>query len=98
MREEIDERSKSALSADASVEELMWQREYFVQIFVVVLVIAEIILYYFNQPGWIGIVVAIAWLGILLANELKLVYHELIELNDQIAGRKDEFRRILKDK
>jgi len=98
MNDEIDERSRSAFSADASAEELMRQREEVIGIFFAVLIIAEFILYYFDQPGWIGIVVAIAWLGILLANELKLIYHELIELNDQIAGRKDEFRRILKDK
>ena len=98
MNEEIDERSRSALSADASTYELMRQRGEVIGIFIVVLMIAETILYYFDQPGWIGIVFAIAWLGILLANELKLIYHELIELNDQLAGRKDEFRKILKDK
>jgi len=90
MKEEIDERSRSALSTDASAEELMRQRGEVIGIFVVVLMIAEIILYYFDQPGWIGIVVAIGWLGMLLGNELSLIYHELLELNDQIAGRKDE--------
>ncbi|MDZ7736633.1 MAG: hypothetical protein U5P41_11425 [Gammaproteobacteria bacterium] len=96
MNNDTDNRSPSSTEADGQAEKLMEQREHVLWFFVAILIVAEIVVYYFKQPGWIGIVVAIGWLGILLANELKLIYHELIELNDQISGRKEEFKKIVK--
>jgi len=37
----------------------------------------------------------IVWIGFLIHNNALLVLHELWEINDQLSGRKDEFRTLL---
>ncbi len=98
MKEEIDKRSESALEADALAEKLIEQREHALWFYLAALLIVEGLIYYFDKPGWVGIVCAIAWLATYLGNELKIIYNELLEINDQIAGRKNEFSKILNDK
>lgn len=98
MNNDIENRSLSALEADKQAGYLMAQRERVSWVYLAILIIVEGIIYYYEKPSWIGIVFSIGWLGMFLHNELKLVYHELIELNDQLTGRKDEFKRNISDK
>ena len=39
-----------------------------------------------------------AWIVFSLHLSFTAILHELYELNDQIAGRKDEFRQLLQDR
>jgi len=92
----MNDRSSSALESDTQSEKLMAQREYVLWFYMAVLGGVEAAVYFYGIPSWVGVVFAIGWLGWFLANELKLILHELVELNDQITGRKDEFRKIMK--
>ena len=91
----MDDRSSSALESDALTEKLMEKREHVLWFFLAIIAAVEYCIYFFEVPSWVGVVFAIGWLGWLLANELKLILHELIELNDQIAGRKNEFKKVM---
>jgi hypothetical protein len=42
--------------------------------------------------------VPVVWLGVLIHNNALLIQHELWEINDQLAGRKDDFSRIFRMK
>ena len=98
MNNDDDNRSASAIKTDRQAEMLMEKREHVLWFYLVILILVEGTIYFYDIASWIGIVFAIAWIGMFLGNELKLIYHELIELNDQLSGRKDEFKRnISKD-
>jgi len=92
----MSHRSSSALETDTQSEKMMVQRDRVLWLFLVILVIVEYVICFFELPSWVGVVAAIGWLGWFLSNELKMILHELIELNDQIAGRKGEFKDIVK--
>ena len=48
-----------------------------------------------NAGQGIQIVVPIMWVGFLIHDNALLLLHELWEINDQLAGRKDEFKNLL---
>ena len=62
------------------------------------LIIAEAALWYYQADVWLLLAVPTAWVGILIHNNALLILHELWEMNDQLAGRKDEFSRIVRTK
>jgi hypothetical protein len=74
---------------------LVAQRQRLFGILFWALIGTEAILWYFDRPEWILIAVPIAWLGVLIHNNALLILHELWEINDQLAGRKDEFSKIV---
>ena len=48
-----------------------------------------------NAGQGIQIVVPIMWVGFLIHDNALLLLHELWKINDQLAGRKDEFKNLL---
>ncbi len=90
-----DTRAAEALAADRAQSLSVGQREQAFHFTVAILAIAEIALWYFEASSWAMVTAAIIWLGFLFHNTMTIVLHELAELNDQLAGRKDEFRTLL---
>jgi hypothetical protein len=88
-------RSERARASDGHQAQLAVQRQRVFAILLWSLIAVEWILWYYDSPEWLLFVVPIGWLGILLHNNALLILHELWELNDQLAGRKDEFTNIV---
>ena len=90
-----DERSKKAFASDKLQEQLANQRQTVFRITFWLVVLIEIGLWYFQIDLWIRLVVPMLWIGLLIHNNALLILHELWEINDQLAGRKDEFRNVI---
>lgn len=88
-------RSEKAQASDKLVEELVAQRQRVFGFTLVVVIVAEAVFWYFNLGLWLRVVVPVIWLGWLIHINALLILHEMWELNDQISGRKDEFRQLL---
>jgi hypothetical protein len=86
-----DDRSAQAEASDAYQQQLIAQRQRTFGLLFFALVIVEAAVWYYHA-------VPVAWLGILIHNNALLILHELWEINDQLAGRKDEFSRIVRTK
>ncbi len=91
----LDQRSGTAKASDKFQEELAAQRQRVFSVTLFLVVIAEVLFWYLNQGLWLRVVVPIMWVGLLIHNNALLILHELWELNDQVSGRKDEFRQLL---
>jgi hypothetical protein len=91
-------RSAQANASDAYQEQLIVQRQRTFGLLFLALIIVEAALWYSQSDTWLLLVVPVAWLGILIHNNALLILHELWEMNDQLAGRKDEFSRIVRMK
>jgi hypothetical protein len=89
-------RSERTLSSDRLQEQLAFQRQTVFGFSFLLVVVAEAAMWFFGIPVWIRIVTPIMWLGFLIHNNALLILHELWEVNDQISGRKDEFRNVLR--
>ncbi len=89
------ERSNRALASDKLMEQLVSQRQRVFGITFWFVVAAEVAMWYFDWPMWVLIVVPIMWVGFLIHDNALLLLHELWEINDQLAGRKDEFKNLL---
>jgi len=92
------ERSIRALSSDRLIEQLVSQRQRVFGITFWFVVAAEVAMWYFDWPMWVLIVVPIMWIGFLIHDNALLLLHELWEVNDQLAGRKDELKNLLERK
>ena len=90
-------RSEKSRAADQYQEQLVNQRQRLFAILFFAVVLIEIALWYWNIDVWVRLVVPILWVGLLVHNNALLILHELWELNDQLAGRKDEFRNLLRE-
>ena len=77
------------------VEALVAQRQLVFGVSLLLVVLAEVGFWFFNVGFWIRIVVPLIWVGVLVHNNALLILHELWELNDQISGRKDDFRKVV---
>ncbi|MDA0692632.1 MAG: hypothetical protein O3C58_12300 [Nitrospinae bacterium] len=89
------ERSKKAVESDKLQEQLVNQRQTVFRSTFWLVVLIEIGLWYFQIDLWIRLVVPMVWIGFLIHNNALLILHELWEINDQLAGRKDEFRNVI---
>lgn len=89
------ERSKKARASDEYQEKLVAQRQRLFAITFWIVVIMEAGLWYWGAPSWLTVVIPLFWIGFLIHNSALLVLHELWEINDQLAGRKDDFRILL---
>lgn len=90
-----DQRSEKAQAADKLAEQLISQRQRLFGITLWSVILAEAAFWYFDLGLWIRIVVPLIWVGFLVHNFTLVILHELWELNDQISGRKDEFRQVI---
>ena len=90
-------RSRAAIAVDEAAERLVRQRRTWMYVLLGALVVIESMLSWYAPPSWVYVVVGIAWLGIVVQDSLVHLQHELIEVNDQLAGRKDELRSLLED-
>ncbi len=94
-----DNRNASALEADKLQDRIVcsdrvWQFWGLVAILAVGVGIAV-----WQDVAMIYITAGIAaWIVFSLHLSFTAILHELYELNDQIAGRKDEFRQLLQDR
>ena len=95
---ERDARSASARESDRFQEKLSSQRQQAFGVTLATVILIEIGLWYWDIEVWVRIVVPMLWLGLLIHNNAVLILHELWEINDQLAGRKDEFRGIFERK
>jgi hypothetical protein len=93
-----DDRSAQAEASDAYQQQLIAQRQRTFGLLFFALVIVEAAVWYYHADTWLLLAVPVAWLGILIHNNALLILHELWEINDQLAGRKDEFSRIVRTK
>jgi hypothetical protein len=89
-------RSAKAYAADEAQQKLVSQRFMVWHLMLGGLIVGEALLWYFDAPAWILLVVPMGWLGLVVQNNALVILHELWELNDQLAGRKDEFRSLLR--
>ena len=89
------ERSEKASATDKLQEQLVGQRQRVFAVTFWIVVIIEIGFWYFDIDVWIRLVVPLLWIGFLIHNNALLVLHELWEINDQLSGRKDEFRDLV---
>jgi hypothetical protein len=91
-------RTEKARASDEFQMQLANQRQRVFGISFCAVVLIEIGLWYWGIDVWVRLVVPILWVGFLVHNNALLVLHELWEINDQLAGRKDDFRGLLKEK
>jgi len=89
------ERSVRAVSSDQFQEQLVGQRQWVFGLTLGLVVGGEAALWYVETPNWLLMLLPIVWIGFLIHNNALLVLHELWEINDQLSGRKDEFRTLL---
>lgn len=86
------DRSDQSRASDEYQEKLVAQRQQVFGLSLFVVVLVEIGLWYWSMEMWLHIVVPLFWIGLLLHSNALLILHELWEINDQLSGRKDEFR------
>jgi hypothetical protein len=89
-------RSDSAYRADLRAIDLITSHQLAIWVLLVILVLVEGAIYYFNIPSWIGIAFGLGWLGLVVHLNLMPIYSELLELNDQVAGRKEDLRQLIR--
>ena len=91
-------RSERAQAADTIQEFLVTQpgRHFGISLFVAV--VAEIGLWHYDVAIWIHVIVPLLWIGYLIHYYALGILHELWEINDQLAGRKDEFRGVVSNR
>ncbi len=89
------QRSETARASDKYVEQLVAQRQRVFGFTLSLVILAEAAFWHFDLGLWIRIVVPLIWVGFLIHNYALLILHELWEVNDQISGRKDDFRQLL---
>ena len=90
-----DSRSRLARESDRAQEKNVAQRQWVFGVTLWVIVLAEAVLWYWQIETWVLIVIPLLWVGLLIHNNSLLILHELWEINDQLAGRKDEFRNLI---
>ena len=93
-----DNRTNQAIESDKLQNLLATQRERLFNITFIAVIVVEAAMWYFGLEVWVRIIVPIMWIGFLIHNNSLLLLHELWELNDQLSGRKDEFRKLLQKK
>ena len=91
-------RSDSAVSSDKLQEQLAAQRQRVFGVTFWLVIAAEVAMWYYEIPVWVLIVLPVMWVGFVIHNNALLILHELWEVNDQLAGRKDEFRKLIEGK
>ena len=93
------ERSASAREADRLQEQIVYRGRVWQVWFLIAILAAGVGISAWQGVAGIYIIAGIAaWVVFALHLNFTAVLHELYELNDQIAGRKDEFRAIVKDR
>lgn len=91
-----DERTKSARDADREQERIVHlERTKQIWLLVLILMIGVALAKWLEVPNVYVISGIAAWIVFSFHLSFTAVLHELYELNDQLAGRKDEFRRII---
>lgn len=90
-----DTLSAKALDPDRLQEQLVGQRQRVFQVTSTLVVLVEIGLWFWGAATWIMIVVPLFWLGLVIHNATLCILHELWEINDQLSGRKAEFRSLI---
>ena len=69
------------------------QRSFAISFFFVLLL--EIGFMYWGVAIWLRLIVPLLWIGYLIHRASIQIIHELYEINDQLAGRKDELKSML---
>lgn len=93
-----DNRSASARNADRLQEQVVLKGRVWQVWSLIALLVVSV-----SVAGWQGVATMYvmagiaAWIVFSLHLSFTAVLHELFELNDQLAGRKDEFRRLMRD-
>jgi hypothetical protein len=90
-----DSRSRLARESDKAQEKNVAQRQWVFGVTLWTIVLLEAALWYWQIETWILVVIPLLWLGLLIHSNSLLILHELWEINDQLAGRKDEFRNLI---
>lgn len=92
------QRSERATEADVLAEKLVTQRQRVFAGTLWFVITFEVVFWYFDVGLWLRLLVPVLWIGFLIHNNALLVLHELWEINDQLAGRKDELRRLFAER
>jgi len=94
-----DKRSASAREADRIQERVVFGGRVLVVWCLAVILAVGVGISTWQEVPMIYIVTGIAgWVVVSLHLSLTAILHELYELNDQVAGRKDEFRELINGK
>jgi len=92
-----DNRSAFAREADRVQEQIVLRRRIWQVWFLVAVLAMGVGLAVWRDVATVYIMAGIAaWIVFSLHMSFTAVLHELYELNDQLAGRKDEFRELLR--
>ena len=91
----IFSRSEGAFAADRAADKLMNQRTRVIQFLNVFLVLFGLLVFYLEWPLWLVVLIGLGWVGNIIHNNDTLLLHELVEINDQLTGRKDELRAFI---
>lgn len=90
------ERSEKARATDELQKKLATQQQRLFSMTFWLVVVLEAGLWYWEIDVWIRLIAPLLWIGFLIHSYALLILHELWEINDQLAGRKDELRNLLK--
>ena len=94
-----DNRSAAALEADRVQERVVYSGRVWQFWGLVAILAVGVGISVWRDVATIYIIAGIAaWIVFSLHLSFTAILHELYELNDQIAGRKDEFRRLVQDR
>ena len=88
-------KSERAEAADTIQVAYVRQRKIQFGVLFFTIVAVEASLWHYDVEAWIQVVAAVLWIGYLIYIYGILILHELWEMNDQLAGRKDEFRHLV---
>ena len=78
------------LQADTDASELIDKRFRVIQFFNVVFASVALAAWWFEWSPWATLAIFIALVGNIIHNNQTLLLHELVELNDQVSGRKSD--------
>ena len=94
----IGNRSASALESDRLQERIVYSGRVWLIWGLVAILAVGVGISDWRDVAMIYIIAGIAaWIVFSLHLSFTAILHELYELNDQIAGRKDEFRRLVQN-
>ena len=95
----IDNRSASALESDRLQERVVYSGRVWQFWGLMAILAVGVGISVWQDVATVYIIAGIAaWIVYSLHLSFTAILHELYELNDQIAGRKDEFRRLVENR
>ena len=93
----MKERTPDALNADRAAETHLGQRQRRWWLETAILVGGVAVCWSIEAPQTIAIAFIVWWVVFSLKLDLAAIMNEMFEINDQLAGRKDELKALLRN-